>query len=141
MDLPTRLGRAGVVRARSGLWGVHTCQAAMPKLGPHADALGRAGATSVDPWYGRTWTRCVLPATQIRHPCTSGRTPGVEWAAIGRFVGNERFVMDLYTCHLSLAPHDGTKHDPVADPVSLGIPPAPLSRRCPFPKGRAPEIV
>ena len=46
MDRLTRLGRAGVVRARCG-----ECTPAMPKLGPYADALGRAGAP-------RRGTRC-----------------------------------------------------------------------------------
>ena len=46
VDRLTRLGRAGVVRARCGV-----CTPAMPKLGPYADALGRAGAP-------RRGTRC-----------------------------------------------------------------------------------
>ena len=52
MDRLTRLGRAGVVRARCG-----ECTPAMPKLGPYADALGRAGAPRRGTHCGRCGSR------------------------------------------------------------------------------------
>ena len=79
--LGSRLGRAGVVRARCG-----ECTPAMPTLGPHADALGHAGALQMVPAtkQDRTleWLRW-LERTQHAPVCALHVRPGLPVALVG----------------------------------------------------------
>ena len=85
----------------------------MPTLGPHADALGHAGALQKVPAtkQDRTleWLRW-LERTQHAPVCALHVRPGLPVALVGDrlylvalVARNERFVLDLYAFDLSLA--------------------------------------